>query len=385
VRTQEQLARNINFVAWKAIITGFLCQVVQSSSSPGLLDATRERSFLSPLDRTPMSRAHNASSNTSRCKLSAFKSVILALTASGILITTSPVSGVIALEDRARFQCIGCHTGNAKEFTDPLTGERKETLMDITRKRSADHASIACQKCHVEGFDTFPHSGKKILGCMDCHPREGKGAHEDEPYHFGRIKREFKRTVHFTEHRKKFGCVECHHPHYFEATAHLGPPRAILAHHNDMCLNCHAADPEGQLDTIGDRLIDAAKPNLVAVHASIPHTTLHLRNTRCYDCHSGIEHVVSHALPLGDDAPGCESCHTSDSVHARLYRYVEKVSRTASFTYPAMARDTYVMGATRYIPLEIVAYSLVSGVLILVVAHAAMRFARRKPRRGKDA
>jgi hypothetical protein len=251
--------------------------------------------------------------------------------------------------------------------------------MDITRKRSADHASIACQKCHVEGFDTFPHFGKKILGCMDCHPREGKGAHEDEPYHFGRIKREFKRTVHFTEHRKKFGCVECHHPHYFEATAHLGPPRAILAHHNDMCLNCHAADPEGQLDTIGNRLIDAAKPNLVAVHASIPHTTLHLRNTRCYDCHSGIEHVVSHTLPLGDETPGCESCHTSDSVHARLYRYVKKAGRTAGFTHPAMIRDSYVMGATRHTPLDAVTYILVGGVLLLVVAHGLMRFVRRKP------
>ncbi len=94
---------------------------------------------------------------------------------------------------------------------------------------------------------------------------------------------------------------------------------------------------------------------------------------------------MSHALPLGDDAPGCESCHTSDSVHARLYRYVEQVDQTAGFTHPAMMRDTYVMGATRYIPLEIVAYSLVSGALMLVVGHAAMRFVRRKPRRGKDA
>ncbi|MGH8502121.1 MAG: hypothetical protein ACREVE_06530 [Gammaproteobacteria bacterium] len=310
------------------------------------------------------------------------------LAALALLTAAFPVAAVMSLQDRVRFQCVGCHSGNAKIFTDPLTHEKKDTLMDIAAKRAADHADVACKKCHVEGFDSFPHFDKRILRCKDCHPRDkGEGAREDKPYHFRRIEREFKSTVHFTEHPKKFGCVECHHPHYFEATAHLGPPRAILEHHNEMCLNCHAADPRGQVDTIGARLIDAAEPNLVAEHASIPHTALHLRNTRCYDCHSGIEHVVSHTLPLGDEAPGCESCHTRDSVHARLYRYVKKAGRTAAFTHPAMMRDSYVMGATRYTPLDAVTYLLVGGALLLVVAHGVMRFVRRKPtttKRGAD-
>lgn len=310
--------------------------------------------------------------------------VVLALTALELLMAAFPVAAVMSLEDRLRFQCVGCHTGNAKSYTDPLTGEKKDTLIDINGKQAADHADVACKECHVEGFDTFPHFGKKILGCMDCHPREKAGAKEDKPYHFRRIEKEFERTVHFTEHPKKFGCVECHHPHYFEATAHLGPPRAILENHNEICLNCHAAEPRGQIDTIGDRLIDPAEPNLLAEHASIPHTALHLRNTRCYDCHSGTEHVVSHALPLGDEAPGCESCHTRDSVHARLYRYVKKAERTAGFTHPAMMRDSYVMGATRYTPLDVVTYLLVGGALLLVVAHGATRFARRKPKAGDD-
>jgi hypothetical protein len=34
-------------------------------------------------------------------------------------------SAVMCLEDRVSFQCVGCHTGNAKHFTDPLTGEKK--------------------------------------------------------------------------------------------------------------------------------------------------------------------------------------------------------------------------------------------------------------------
>ncbi len=134
------------------------------------------------------------------------------------------------------------------------------------------------------------------------------------------------------------------------------------------------------MDTIGDRLIDRAEPNLVAEHASIPKTALHLRTTRCYDCHSGIEHVVSHTLPLGDDAPGCESCHTRDSVQARLYRYVEKVRQTAGFTNPAMLEDSYVMGATRYVPLDVLTYVLVGGTLFAIVVHALVRVVQRNRR-----
>jgi len=147
-----------------------------------------------------------------------------------------------------------------------------------------------------------------------------------------------------------------------------------------MCLNCHADDARGTPDTIKDGLTDPAEPSLVAAHASIPHTALHLRETRCYDCHSGTEDVVSHSLPLGDDAPGCESCHTRGSVHARLYRYMDKVRQTAGFTHPAMMRDSYVMGATRYMPLDVITYLLVGGALLLVVAHGAMRLVRRKPK-----
>jgi predicted nucleic-acid-binding Zn-ribbon protein len=304
--------------------------------------------------------------------------MMLALVALGMLMAAFPVAAVMSLEERQRFQCIGCHTGNAKTYTNPLTGEKKDTLIDMPRKQTADHAEVACQECHVEGFDTFPHFGTKILACMDCHPREDAGAMEDAPYHFRRIEREFKRTVHFTEHPRKFGCVECHHPHYFEATAHLGPPQAILEHHNEMCLNCHAANPKGQIDTIGDRLLDPAEPNLVVEHASIPHTALHLRTTRCYDCHSGTEHVVSHALPLGDEAPGCASCHTRDSVHARLYRYVDKVRQAPGFTNPAMLRDGYVMGATRYIPLDVLSYFLVGGTLLAIVVHGLVRVVHRR-------
>jgi hypothetical protein len=304
---------------------------------------------------------------------------VLVLTAMGFLMAAIPVAAVMTPKQREQFQCVGCHTGNAKFFTDPITGEKKETLMHIARKEAADHADVACQKCHVKGFDTFPHLGKKTLGCMDCHPRKGRGAQEDKPYHFRRIAREFRSTVHFTEHRKKFGCSDCHHSHYFEATSDLGPPRAILEIHNDWCLYCHSSDPKQPPDTIEGwpGLADPAKPSLIAEHASIPHAALHLRTTRCVDCHSGTQHVVSHTLPLGDQAPGCESCHTRDSVQARLYRYVKRVQQTG-FTNPAMLKDSYVMGATRYAPLDVITYILVGGTLLAIAVHGLARVVYRR-------
>ena len=56
------------------------------------------------------------------------------------------------------------------------------------------------------------------------------------------------------------------------------------------------------------------------------------------------------------------------------------------FTHPAMMRDSYVMAATRYVPLDLLAYLVVGGSLLAVVAHAAMRVIRRLPaaRAGKE-
>jgi hypothetical protein len=54
------------------------------------------------------------------------------------------------------------------------------------------------------------------------------------------------------------------------------------------------------------------------------------------------------------------------------------------FTHPAMMRDSYVMGATRHLPLEILTYCLLGGTLLAVVGHAAMRTVRRLSSNGGD-
>jgi hypothetical protein len=286
---------------------------------------------------------------------------------------TCPAVADMSVEQRQRLQCFGCHAGGARIYIHPRTGERKEISIDIVAQRAADHGKLACQECHVKGFEIFPHSGKKILGCMECHPRKDAAALEDESYDFPRIEKEFESTVHFTQHREKFGCAQCHHPHYFKATAELGPPQAILGTHNDSCLTCHAEKPEQPPDTIAGGLADPAVPDLLAEHAMIPHPALHLRKSRCVDCHSGPGHTVSHTLPARGEAGGCEWCHSLESVHARLYRYVGEVREASGFTNPAMMRDSYVMGATRYLPLDLFAYVVAGGSLLAVAAHAALR------------
>jgi thiosulfate reductase cytochrome b subunit len=60
-------------------------------------------------------------------------------------------------------------------------------------------------------------------------------------------------------------------------------------------------------------------------------------------------------------------------------RYVGEVREASGFTNPAMMRDSYVMGATRYVPLDLFAYVVAGGSLLAVAAHAAMRVIRRLP------
>ena len=54
-----------------------------------------------------------------------------------------------------------------------------------------------------------------------------------------------------------------------------------------------------------------------------------------------------------------------------------EVREASGFTNPAMMRDSYLMGATRYVPLDVFAYVVAGGSLLAVVAHAAIRAMRR--------
>jgi hypothetical protein len=108
----------------------------------------------------------------------------------------------------------------------------------------------------------------------------------------------------------------------------------VIENDNGPCLVCHVADATGPL-------ADPAEEGLAAEHAYLRHPDLHLRNTRCIDCHTELEHPVAHDLLTGRAAhQGCAFCHSRESVlMGRLYRYSSAPTRSLGFSNPATLAD----------------------------------------------
>lgn len=300
-------------------------------------------------------------------------------------------------------QCLACHAGANRTITDPKTDQTRSIAIKIGTFRQADHGKMQCSECHEKGFEQYPHVNMETNGCMACHPRKEKGAEADKPYEFKRIADEFHNTVHYTEYKNKkpkccglapkdhvviakegdkkdnqlFTCEHCHDPHYFVATKKLKEPNLILKNDNGPCLRCHE-------DGATVILADPAKPTLTVAHKYLPHVDLHLKSTRCIDCHSSVTKAVMHDLPEGKKAnQGCNSCHSIDSVLTqRLYRYV-KNSTALGFENPRLLKDNYMMGAHRHRWLDLAAYVLVGALTLFILLHVALRMRYRRARRSE--
>ncbi len=291
-------------------------------------------------------------------------------------------------------QCLACHAGPDRFVEDPETGKITSVTIRMGDYRRGDHTKTKCLDCHKEGFEQYPHVKTKTETCMDCHPRKDKGAKDDKPYEYHRIREEFEETVHFKEYKHKeekccgtapkrptagtvkeddkgnerFTCEHCHNPHYFKATAHIKLPQAILKNDNEPCVRCHEDAAKGPL-------ADPAEPSMVAAHAYLPHVDLHLRSTRCVDCHTNVQKTVAHDLPEGKGADqGCNSCHSIDTVVAnRLYRYVTDPERTLGFGNAKMLRDNYTMGANRHWVADWTSYVLIGLSTLAILVHGWLR------------
>ena len=294
-----------------------------------------------------------------------------------------------------RLQCLACHAGPNRIVTDPETGKTRSVTIKIGSFRKADHGKMECLECHEKGFDQYPHVGMETNVCMDCHPRKDKGAEDDKPYEFKRMQDEFHKTVHFKEYKNKkakccglapkdhviiakvgdkkdnqlFTCEHCHDPHYFMATKKIKQPELILENDNGPCLRCHEPKATGML-------ADPVKSTLAAAHEYLPHVDLHLKSTRCIDCHTSVTKAVMHDLPEGKKADqGCNTCHSVDTVLTkRLYRYVENVSNNLGFENARSLQDSYVMGAHRNRWTDLAAYVLTGLLILIITVHVAMRF-----------
>lgn len=307
------------------------------------------------------------------------------------------------IRDTVSLQCVACHAGMDRFAQDPETGKIKDIAIDMERFHRADHGQTDCLDCHTEGFDLFPHFRKKTLVCMSCHPRRDDGATDDEPYEFHRIQEEFEATPHYTEYqwekekccgtgngddtvatgqtngqredKEKFTCEHCHNPHYFEATARLETARRILDNDNQPCLRCHE-------DEATVMLADPVEQGLIPVHGYLPHMELHLRTTRCVDCHTNVRVAVAHDLPSGKNADqGCNSCHSLESVlMGRLYRYQSEPERTLGFHNATMLPDSYIMGAHRHRVADWLTYILMGCSVLLIALYGGVRIQHRLQR-----
>lgn len=306
-----------------------------------------------------------------------------------------------------RLRCLACHAGDNRLTSPTKAAPTRGGTVNLADFRDADHGTLHCLDCHSKGFANFPHRGMKTETCMDCHPRKEKGAEDDKPYDFDRMREEYEGTVHFTEFRdakekccgtstgkpavaapattspendphhqaasQRFTCEHCHEPHYFKATKRIKEPALILQNDNRPCLTCHDDDASGPLS-------DPAEPSLLKAHSYLPHAQLHLTGTRCVDCHASVSSAVSHDLPLGKKADqGCNTCHSVDSVLLkRLYRYVDTTSSRLGFRNERILQEGYVIGANRHRWTDAVAYGLMSLCLALVLAHGAWRILARR-------
>ncbi|MFA9460072.1 hypothetical protein [Thiohalorhabdus methylotrophus] len=288
-----------------------------------------------------------------------------------ILLLTATAVGATSHYDR--IQCLGCHGGDSREVVDPETGERRDVALDMARYRHGAHRALDCLACHERGFRSFPHNAKKPLTCMECHPREEAEGRE-ATFDFRRWERQFKDSIHFTRHKKRFNCGECHNPHYFRVAEELGAPPEIIDTHNRWCLRCHK-ERAGRFP-----LSNPADPDMVGAHAWLPHTALHLRETRCVECHTSNAAPVSHDLLIWDEAKrDCVICHSRDTVLQRtLYRHHPEVPARLGFTNTAVLQDGYVMAANRNRYLDLLFYLVVGLAFLYVFGHAGIRWRRRR-------
>ncbi len=270
-------------------------------------------------------------------------------------------------------RCEGCHAGGPRLVTDPRSGTVRDIAVDLAALRRSEHGRLPCRECHTGRFAVFPHPRDRTTrACGDCHPREGTGAAADAPYDFPRIVGEFERSVHAGI--EGFRCESCHPPHAFRTLASLAVTSAVLADHNGPCLACHRRGAEGPL-------ADPSKRGLRAEHGFLPRTAVHLAGSRCLDCHRRDGAAVSHLLPAAAATERlCTSCHRRDSLlNAGFLRHRPRDGTVLGFTNPAILEEAYVMGATRNLPLDLLACLAGGGVFLLAGAYGVRRRARRPP------
>lgn len=165
-------------------------------------------------------------------------------------------------------ECTSCHTTNRWSEV-ATTFDHSKTRYPLV----GAHATVACEKCHVAGYDKTQMPA--FASCTDCHadPHQGQA----------------------TLAGVKVDCDRCHRlqgfkPSTFTAAAHRDTKYPLKGKHASVaCRDCHGD---------GTRTADAG-----AVESRF---RFHPAAAKCMDCH---DQVHGTQLSARADKGACESCH----------------------------------------------------------------------------
>lgn len=306
--------------------------------------------------------------------------VILALLlAGGLPLARADVPERSAMPRESTRTCLRCHAMATLGYRDPASGTIVDLFIDPHRLAQSTHADLACTDCHGHRHRRYPHPEQapgETLGCVGCHRDDEEAAR----YRLDLIEAELRASVHVIEGAGRDGrpiaCDACHDPHRFRV-AQVGEPLAdIIARHNAICLDCHAAvpGPEGQGSP------GQGPPG----HGWLPSPAAHWRSVRCVDCHTTALGQASHQiLPAAQAARHCVGCHArSAELLSRLYRYrsEEELARRG-WLAKAIFNEAYVVGLSRSPALDRLSLILLALVALGLGAHGLGRYLSWRARR----
>jgi hypothetical protein len=200
--------------------------------------------------------------------------------------------------------CMRCHGMKTLAYRDSLTGGLVSLFVDYNAFKQTQHGEFGCTDCHLEAFETFPHSPEtreENLSCSDCHDLE-----EDvfARVHFQTITEEFERSVHRQRLQEQFSCFSCHDPHLFSIDSVMKANDLSIRESNSMCLNCH----ESSVTHTKIQLEETA--TIAQSHSWLPALKKHWAALRCTVCHRESSESHTHAIPPAETASGdCAGCH----------------------------------------------------------------------------
>jgi hypothetical protein len=282
-------------------------------------------------------------------------------------------------------ECISCHTEQAVKFPprpgmdlDKLAG----ALMDPFLYEKSQHAGMACKTCHGTGYVEYPHTAgpaAKSLDCDECHAQLAF-----------RVKAQFDKSVHARNLSDRFTCATCHDPHVDRIASELADPQKIVEQDNGKCMECH--DSDLRFAEFGGSLPEKrARPDIDKIHEWLPNTERHWQAVRCVECHTPVSThsklALSHEILDKEKAErNCVSCHSQDTaLRLRLYRHVaQEETNELGFLNSAVLGDAYVIGATRNVYLDKLAFWLVGLTIAAIAVHALLRILSTPLRRRRD-